>query len=84
VVRSPQGALSVDPRGKAPGRGAYLCPDAGCLERGLAEGGIARALAVAIDASAAQELRASLEEASRQRSAEVDADQAHSPAPPGS
>ena len=27
VVRSPEGEISLDFRGKAPGRGAYLCKD---------------------------------------------------------
>ncbi|HEY7625202.1 MAG TPA: YlxR family protein, partial [Candidatus Limnocylindria bacterium] len=35
VVRSPAGDLSVDLRGKAPGRGAYLDPDPACLDRGI-------------------------------------------------
>ena len=30
VVRSPEGEISLDFRGKAPGRGAYLCPDPQC------------------------------------------------------
>ena len=33
VVRSPEGVLSLDFRGKAPGRGAYLCPDVRCLKQ---------------------------------------------------
>ena len=33
VVRSPEGAISLDFRGKSPGRGAYLCPSADCLAR---------------------------------------------------
>lgn len=33
VVRSPEGELSLDFRGKKPGRGAYLCPKADCLAR---------------------------------------------------
>lgn len=33
VVRSPEGELSLDATGKAPGRGAYLCRDAVCLKR---------------------------------------------------
>lgn len=33
VVRSPEGEISLDFRGKKPGRGAYLCPDPGCLKR---------------------------------------------------
>ena len=27
VVRAPSGEISIDPVGKKPGRGAYLCPD---------------------------------------------------------
>ena len=33
VVRSPEGELSLDARGKKPGRGAYLCPDPACLQK---------------------------------------------------
>lgn len=32
VVRAPDGAVAVDPTGKRSGRGAYVCPDAACLE----------------------------------------------------
>jgi hypothetical protein len=67
VVRSPAGELSVDLRGKAPGRGAYLDPDPGCLERGLSEGALARALEVPIDTSAADRLRAQLAAAAKER-----------------
>lgn len=33
VVRSPEGTVSLDFRGKKPGRGAYVCPDPGCLAK---------------------------------------------------
>ena len=33
VVRSPEGAVSLDARGKAQGRGVYLCRDAKCYKR---------------------------------------------------
>jgi len=33
VVRSPEGAISLDKTGKANGRGAYLCPSAECLKK---------------------------------------------------
>ena len=33
VVRSPDGAVSVDLTGKKAGRGAYLCPSAACLAK---------------------------------------------------
>lgn len=35
VVRSPEGEISLDFRGKAPGRGAYLCPDTACLKKAM-------------------------------------------------
>lgn len=33
VVRSPVGEIALDFKGKMPGRGAYLCPDPGCLKK---------------------------------------------------
>ena len=33
VAKSPEGEISLDFRGKKPGRGAYLCPDPDCLAR---------------------------------------------------
>ena len=35
VVRSTSGVVSVDGTGKLSGRGAYLCANDKCLERGL-------------------------------------------------
>ena len=67
VVRSPAGELSVDLRGKAPGRGAYLDPDPGCFERGLAEGVLARALEIDIDGMTADRLREELAAAAKER-----------------
>ena len=32
VVRAPEGDISLDARGKAAGRGAYLCPNPECLK----------------------------------------------------
>ena len=48
VVRSPEGNVSLDFGGKAPGRGAYLCPDVECLERALRSKALDRSLEVAI------------------------------------
>ena len=33
VVKSPEGEVSLDFKGKLPGRGAYVCPDPACLKR---------------------------------------------------
>jgi len=46
VVRSPEGELSVDTRGKKPGRGAYVCRDAACLKKAIKSRALERALEV--------------------------------------
>ena len=33
VVRSPEGEVALDPRGKLPGRGAYVCRNPECLKK---------------------------------------------------
>ena len=71
IVRAPTGDLAVDLRGKAAGRGAYLDPDAGCLERGLKEGILARALEITIDEATAERLRAELADAASTRKREM-------------
>ena len=43
VVRAPEGEISLDFRGKKPGRGAYLCPRADCLARVRKSRGLERA-----------------------------------------
>lgn len=35
IVRTPDGAVAVDPTGRAPGRGAYLHPARACWEKAL-------------------------------------------------
>jgi len=43
VARSPEGAIALDPTGKANGRGAYLCPDPECLKKLKKRKGLERA-----------------------------------------
>ena len=43
AVKSPEGNLSLDFRGKAPGRGAYVCPDPACLKRAIKSKALERA-----------------------------------------
>ena len=43
VVRSPEGAVSLDLRGKASGRGAYVCPNTECLKRAIKAKALSRA-----------------------------------------
>lgn len=35
VVRDKDGNISVDPTGKKPGRGAYICNDVNCLDAAI-------------------------------------------------
>ena len=43
AVKSPEGTISLDFRGKAPGRGAYVCPDPACLKRAIKSKALERA-----------------------------------------
>ena len=71
IVRSPTGELAVDLRGKAPGRGAYLDPDQACLDRGLREGALAKALEIPVDAATAERLKVELMQAALVRQKET-------------
>lgn len=33
VVKSPEGEISLDEKGRKPGRGAYVCPNVECLRK---------------------------------------------------
>ena len=44
VVRSPEGEITLDFKGKAPGRGAYVCPKDACLKKALKTKALDRAL----------------------------------------
>lgn len=42
VVRNKAGEVSLDTTGKAPGRGAYICPKKACLELAIKNRGLNR------------------------------------------
>lgn len=44
VVRSPEGAIALDLRGKASGRGAYVCLSPECLKKAIRSKALSRAL----------------------------------------
>ena len=46
VVRAPDGSLSMDPGGKKPGRGAYVCRQQSCLTRAIRQKQLERQLEV--------------------------------------
>ena len=48
VVRSPEGNVNLDFSGKAPGRGAYLCPEPECLKKAQRSKALERSLEVPI------------------------------------
>lgn len=58
VVKSPEGEISMDLRGKAPGRGAYVCRNLECLRRARKS----RALERGFDTAIPQEVYDRLEQ----------------------
>lgn len=58
VVRAPEGEISLDFKGKKPGRGAYVCPSLECLKKARKN----RALEHAFSARIPDELYDALEQ----------------------
>lgn len=58
VVRGPEGDLSMDPTGKKPGRGAYVCRQEACLTRAIRQKQLERQLEVRMT----EEVAAALQE----------------------
>lgn len=48
IVRAPDGTVSLDFKGKAQGRGAYLCPRPECLKKAIKSKAIDRAFETVI------------------------------------
>ena len=62
VARSPEGERSLDFKGKAPGRGAYLCGKPECLKKARKSRAIARALSVEVPESVYDQLEQQMEQ----------------------
>ena len=66
LVRAPAGhdgsSVTIDERGRANGRGAYLCTRPDCWRRALRTGSLARALNTQLSAQDRQALEAYLEQ----------------------
>ena len=58
VVRSPEGEIGLDFKGKAAGRGAYICPSVDCLKKAVK----ARALEKAFSVQIPQEIYTKLQQ----------------------
>ncbi len=61
VVRSPEGEISLDFKGKASGRGAYVCPNGACLKKAVKAKALERALSVSIPPDIYDKLREQME-----------------------
>ena len=61
VVRTPDGEILLDGRGKASGRGAYVCPDVACLKKARKSRALERALDTAIPEAVYDALEAQME-----------------------
>ncbi len=48
AVRSPEGVVSLDFKGKKPGRGAYVCPNPQCLQKAIKSKALERAFGAAV------------------------------------
>ena len=66
VVRGTDGNVSLDFGGKAPGRGAYICPNAECLSKAIKSKALDRSLEVTIPQEVYERLRKEMEESHEQ------------------
>lgn len=57
IVRTTDGLIEVDPRGKKPGRGAYLCLKRSCWETALKRRSLDHALKISVPPEVEEKLR---------------------------
>lgn len=62
VVRSPEGEVSLDFKGKLPGRGAYVCPQTTCLAKARKARALERAFDIALPPEVYEALEQQMEE----------------------
>ena len=62
AVRSPEGKISLDFKGKLPGRGAYVCRKKECLEKAKKSRVFERAFSVSVPDEVYDELMRQMEE----------------------
>jgi len=62
VVKSPEGEISLDFKGKKPGRGAYLCPSEDCLRRARKSRALERAFSMQMPDGVYEALEAQMAE----------------------
>lgn len=57
IVRTPEGTIEIDPKGKRSGRGAYLCRKPGCWDAALQPRNLSQALKGEVGAEEVAELK---------------------------
>ncbi len=61
VVRSPEGEISLDFKGKANGRGAYICRQPACLAKAMKSRALERAFSAPVPLEVMARLQAEME-----------------------
>lgn len=57
VVRTPEGVIEIDTRGKMPGRGAYVCPQNDCFTKAVKNKGLEKSLRRSLPEDVIEELK---------------------------
>ena len=60
-IASYEGTLTIDPSGKAKGRGVYICPSRECLDAAYSNNGLRKSLKTNIDGDTMKQLFSQLE-----------------------
>ena len=63
VVKNSEGAVSLDFGGKAPGRGAYICPQKECLKKAIKSKALDRAFGTQVPEDIYSNLEKQMEDA---------------------
>ena len=61
AVKSPEGEVSLDFKGKAAGRGAYICPSKDCLKKAMKAKSLERAFSAQIPPEVYEQLEKQME-----------------------
>lgn len=61
VIVTPEGSIELDKTGKKNGRGAYICPNAACLEKAVKTKGLDKSLKISVPSDIYERLREELE-----------------------
>ena len=60
IVRTPEGEITLDPTGKKPGRGAYICPQPECLTAAVKKKRLEKSLEQPLSEEVLEELKGNL------------------------